>query len=230
MKRICLFFSLVALFTLNGNAQKGTTNYGLKIGPNLNWVSSSSDSGENAGAKLGFCLGGFVDHYFSDYMALSLGLNFQVTSLSYQFIDNRFVENFLVPSNVSVNRKFKGSYFEVPVKVKVKTEIMDSWKVYADAGVGVGVNLSARGKDSYEFYGVSYTDTRYVNYLSEYRLLQAALKFGVGAEYEVSSNLNVFAQLTYHHALSNTFTKRLQDLTGSNLKLRFIGLEMGILF
>ena len=230
MKKIALIVSLLALFSLNGIAQKGTRDFGLKIGPSFNWVGSSSTADKNLGTKLGFGLGAFVDNYFSDNLALSIGLNFNLTRLHYQFNDYRLVENFLTPSVVSVSRRFKGAYIELPVKVKVKFPIEDSWNAFAEAGGGVGVNLFARGKDIYDYYGISFDDSHYTDCSSDYRLLQSALHFGLGAEYELSSTTNVFAQLTSRNPLSNMFTSELKNLTGSNMKAYYIGIEIGVLY
>ena len=230
MKKIVLIVSLLALFSLNGIAQRGTRDFGLKIGPNFNWVGSSSTADKNLGTRLGFGLGAFVDNYFTDRMALSIGLNFNLTRLHYQFTDYRLVENFLTPSIVSVNRRFKGGYIELPVKVKVKFPVVDSWNAFAEAGGGIGVNLSARGKDVYDYYGISFGDSHYTDCSSDYRLLQFALHFGLGVEYELSSKIDLFAQLTSRNSLSNMFTRELKNLTGSNLKAYFIGIEIGIMY
>lgn len=229
MKRISLIISLVALFALNVNAQQGSNQFGLKVGPNFGWASSANSAGKGNGAQLGLSMGAFVDHYFTSHMALSVGLNFNLTRMKYQFTDYREMSGFIVPYNVTVDRKYKGSYLDLPIKLKAKFNIVDSWNAFAEAGVGVGVNLASQGKDKYEFYGASYEDEQFVDCSSEYRRLQASLHFGIGAEYELSSSMNVFAQLTFRHALSNMFTRDLFLQTNSNLKANYIGLEIGIL-
>lgn len=230
MKRTILIISVITLFSLNCNAQKGANDFGLKVGPNFGWAGSATTAGKSNGAQLGLCVGGFVDHYFTDHVALSVGVNLNLTRLKYQFTDLRNVENFLEPCNVTVDRKFKGSYIEVPVKVKAKFPIVDSWNAFAEAGGGVGVNLSAQAKDSYSFYGVTFEDDHFNNRSTQYRLLQASLHFGLGAEYELSSRMNLFAQLSFRHSLSNMFTHELYKNTNSNLKANYIGLEVGVIF
>lgn len=229
MKRITLIISLVALFALNVNAQQSANQFGLKIGPNLGWASSANDAGKGEGAQLGLSMGAFVDHYFTSHLALSVGLNFNLARMKYQFTDYRIVGSSLENTTLPVNRKFKGSYLDLPIKLKAKLNVMDSWNAFAEAGVGVGVNLVSRGKDQYNFYGASNPEDQFVDCSSEYRRLQASLHFGIGAEYELSSRLNVFAQLTFRHALSNMFNSELFLRTGSNLKANYIGLEVGIL-
>lgn len=229
MKRTVLVFSLLAIVSLHCTSLMGQINFGFKLGPNLGWAGSATTAGSGDGARMGLTTGIFVDKYFTDNLALSVGVNYNLVRMSYRFTDHRLPELALVESNIEVARKFKGSYLELPVKLKARFEVIESLSVYGEAGAGVGVNLSAKGKDTYDFYGSHYSDTDYKNYSYEYRLLQASLHFGLGAAYEISSRLAVFAQISYRHALSNMFTQTLYKETNSNLKYNFIGLEVGIL-
>lgn len=230
MKRITLIISLVALFALNCNAQKGKVKYGLKFGPDLNWASSASSEGKNNGVGIGLRVGAFFDRYYNDRIAVSWGLDYKIGRMKYQFTDYRRMQNFLEPTVVTANRTFSGSWVEVPLKLKMRIDIDDDWKVIAEGGAGLGVSLKAKGKDTYEYLGNSYSDTEFTDCSDQYRLIQAALHFGLGTEYELNSTLNVFAQFTYSHGLLNMFTRELQEQTGSDLKSHAIGLEVGILF
>ena len=229
MKRISLIIICLVIFSLNCNAQRGTKAYGFKGGTNVNWVNTSSSAGHNNGIRFGYTAGCFIDSYFTDHVAFSIGLNYSRLRMKYQFTDYRRMADFLECADISVNREFKGSYVEMPLKIKVKIEVYDSWSVFADGGVALGVNFADRAKDSYNFYGIKHFDESYSDVTNQYRMFQAALNFGLGAQYDISSSLTVFAQLTYHHALTNTFTQWLQEMTESNLKTNYIGLELGIL-
>lgn len=229
MKRKLLIISLVAMVSLHCTTLMGQMNFGFKLGPNLGWAGSATTAGNGNGVRLGLNAGAFVDQYFNDVVALSVGVDYNFVRMNYNFTDHRVVPNFLEESNVMVNREFHGSYLEIPVKIKAKFEVLDELNVYGEAGAGLGINLSAKGKDNYTYYGIIYNDTEYQNYSYEYRLLQANLHFGIGAEYEISSSLAVFGQISYRHSLSNTFTQALYKETNSNLKYNFIGLEFGII-
>ena len=233
MKRILLTISMVALLSMGAAAQSGkSTNLGLKFGPNFNWVGSADKSiAQNNGAPIGMTVGGFIDHRINEHLAFSYGLNFNITPLKYQFTDYRELKDILVSTIVpNVNRRFRGTYLEVPLQLKIRAQFMDSWTAFATGGVGLGIRLSAMGKDTYEAYGVEYKDTEYVDHKDDYRLFQPALKFGLGAEYELNSNMSAFAQLTFHHALMNTFKKSFAEQTGSNLLINSLGIEVGLLF
>ena len=230
MKKIVLIVSLIAFCSLTGNAQERTFNFGLKAGTNLAWASSPSEkAGKGLGAGMGFNAGVFVDSYFTEHFAFSTGLNFNVLSMKYQFTDHRYVENFAEAANVLVERKFSGSYIEVPLQLKMSFDVADAVSVFAAAGAGLGFNLSDKAKDKYSFYGNNHEDQNFVNVANDYRKLQVALKFNVGAAYRISNYFSVFGQLTFHHSFSNMFTYEMKKATDVNLKANYIGLEVGIM-
>lgn len=230
MKRIFLIISLLIIFTMNGNAQSKSLLFGLKIGPNVNWVSTKSTAGNNLGIQFGYHVGLVVDYRLTNNFYISSGLNFNNLRLKYQFTDYRLVPNFLEYTNVSVDRKFKGYYFEIPLKIKVKTEILDSWKPYVEAGMSLSINNRAKALDNYNFYGIAIDEEEYSDHSNSYRLLQGAIVFGVGTEYLINRNFSCFVQATFDHSLSNTFVSTLAKQTGSDLNTNFVGLEVGILF
>lgn len=230
MKKILLIVSLLAFCSLNGNSQERTFNFGLKLGPNFSWASSpSADAGKSNGTSMGFNAGLFIDSYFTNNFAFSTGLNFNILSMKYHFTDSRQLPNYLEPINIPVDRTFSGTYLELPLKFKMTFDVADAVSVFADAGIGIGLNLSDKAKDEYNFNGETNPDPNFVNVTDEYRRLQLGMKFDVGAAYRISNYFSVFAQLTFHHSFSNMFTQEMKKATGSNLKVNFIGLELGIM-
>ena len=227
MKKIALIISMVALFSIGGYAQGKTL--GLKFGPNISWGGSGSATTHSDHARMGFAVGGFFDSYITPHVAISTGLNLNLMSMDYTFDDYRTAVDFLEEAKVPVSRRFKGSYVELPLKLKVKIGILDSWSAYAEGGVGLSFNFSDKGKDSYnDPFGQHHQDATYQDYGYQYRMFQTALNFGLGVMYEITNNFNVFAQITVNNALSNTFNKTMQQQTGSIIRTNFVGLEIGI--
>lgn len=229
MKKTLLIISLLTCFAIAGKAQYKTNVIGVKLGPSLDWVSPGSADVERIGMGLGFDVGVVAEHYFTPNIAFASGLEFYLTQTHYKFTDSRIVENFLEEALVPVDRTARASYLEVPLKAKVKMEIIDSWQAYVEAGIGLGMNLRDYGRDEFNFYGVAYADESYKDYSYQYRLLQASVLFGLGVEFEINRSLSLFAQLSAHHSLSNAFIREMEKQTGSNLKMNFVGLEIGVL-
>lgn len=215
---------------MSGEAQTKNMRFGLKMGPSFDWASSGSTVVNNYGLRLGYGAGLVVDRYFSDQIAVSSGLELNYLRMRYEFTDHRRVEDFLEETDVVVMRKIKATNLEIPIKIKVCREVMDIFKAYVEAGVGLGVNLQDRGMDSYDFYWVSYEGDSYVDCTDQYRLLQVSMVFGLGAEYEINRNLSLFAQLKFDHAFSNAFNSSFEKQTGSVLRNNFFGIEVGALY
>ena len=117
------------------------------------------------------------------------------------------------------------------LKAKLGFEVADSFKAYAEAGLGLSINCRDKSKDTYGFYWVNYEEGgNNVDCTNQYRLLQLSMIFGLGAEYEISHNLSAFAQLTFDHAFSNAFVRSLEKQTGSVLRNNYIGVVVGIMY
>ncbi len=220
---------MVALFSIGSHAQVNHTSFGLKFGPNIVWAGSGSTVTHSDKAHVGFAVGGIVDHYVTPHIAVSSGLNLNWMRMDYTFDDFRTANDFIEEAKVPVKRRFKGAYVELPLKLKAKVEVVESWQAYVEAGVGFSYNFSDKGKDSFnDPFGGKYEDLNYKDYGYQYRAIQTALNFGLGAIYEVNSNFSLFAQITVNNALSNTFNKATERQTGSVVRTNFIGLEVGI--
>ena len=230
MRKTLLIISLVAMIVMNGNAQTRDGRFGIKLGPTLAWASSGSTAAESKGVGLGYNLGLVYEHYYSSHIAVSSGVTFNALGMKYSFTDYRFVDDFLEKTNVSVMRRVKAMNVEIPLKLKMKFDVVDSFKAYVEAGGGVGFNCKDLGRDDYEFYWVSSTGEYYHDCTNQYRLLQLSMIFGLGTEFEINRKLSAFAQLTFDHGFSNVFVDSLEKQTSSILRNNYVGLETGILF
>ena len=229
MRRILLIISLVSTFIMGANAQTGKVRLGFRLGPTIDWASSGSTAATNDGIRLGGNLGLVCDYYFTDNFAVSSGVNFNLLRLKYTFIDYRRAEDFLEEANISVSRRLNATNIEIPLKAKFRVDVVDSFKAYAEAGVGLSLNCKDFGKDNYTFYWTTFEGESYVDCTNQYRPLQLSMIFGLGAEYEINRNLSAFAQLTFDHAFSNAFVNSLEKQTGSILRNNYIGVEVGFM-
>lgn len=230
MKKILLIISLVGMVAVKGYSQAKDVRFGVKVGPTFDWASSGSTAAHSDGVKVGFNVGLVYDYYFTRHLAFSSGVNVNFLRMKYTFTDRLLVEDFLEKADVLVSRRLKATNFEVPLKVKLGFDVMDAFRVYVEAGGGLGFNAKDLCKDSYSFYWVDYDSQTYEDYTNQYRLLQLSMIFGLGAEYEINRTLSAFAQVTFDHGFSNAFVKSLEKQTGSILRNNFIGVEVGVLF
>ena len=229
MRKILLIISLVAVFSLGGNAQTKGVRYGIKVGPTFDWASAGSTAALGNGPRLGFNAGLVYDHYFTGNIAVSSGVNFSLMRMKYTFTDRRFVDDFLEETNVMVERRLKATNVGIPLKIKLRLHISDSFSAYVEAGGSLGLNFRDQGKDNYDFYWVEYKDAAYEDYTNQYRLMQVSMLFGLGTEYEINGRWSAFAQLTFDHGFSNAFVSSLELQTGSILRNNYVGIEVGLM-
>ena len=230
MRKTLLIISLVAVMSVGANAQTGNARFGIKLGPTFDWASAGSTAASNEGFRLGANMGLVCDYYVTSYFAVSSGVDVNILNMKYTFIDRRYVEDFLEETNVQVSRRLNAVNLEIPVKAKACFEVADSFKAFAEAGLGLGFNCRDVCRDSYSFYWVNYEEGEsYVDCTNQYRPLQLSMLFGLGAEYEINHNFSAFAQLVFDHCFSNAFVKSLEKQTGSLLRNNFVGVEVGIM-
>ena len=230
MRKILLIISLVATMVVGANAQTKGARYGIKLGPTFDWTSAGSTSAYNDGFRMGASMGLVYDYYFASNFAVSSGVNLNFLRLKYTFTDHRRVEDFLEEANVMVSRRVNATNIEVPLKMKTRIDVADSFKAYAEVGLGLSFNCKDYGKDSYTFYWVEFEGQDYVDCTNQYRPLQLSMVFGLGAEYEINRDFSAFAQLTFDHSFSNALVSSLEKQTGSILRNNFVGVEVGIMY
>ena len=229
MRKTLLIISLVTMVALNANAQPKGDRIGIKAGPTIDWASSGSTAAKGEGIGLGFGLGLVYDHYLSDGIFVSSGVNLNHLRMKYSFTDSRLVDDFLEEANMVVDRRLKATNIEIPLKAKFKMDVFDSFAAFVEAGCGLSFNCKDFAKDDFSFYWVSSEGKGFVDCTNQYRVLQFSMLFGLGAEYEINQKLSAFAQLTFDHAFSNAFISSLEKQTGSILRNNFIGIEVGIM-
>ena len=231
MKKATLIISLVAVLSLQSFAQSKTNSFGIKFGPTFDWASSGSTASSNEGMRMGFVVGGVYDYNLNNYFALSSGINVNFWRGHYQFSDYRNISNFLEKMQIKADRRVRSTYVTIPLAAKAKVHIIDGLKAFAIVGADLGVNVDTKAKDKYDLYWVTYTDDTFSDeYAEQYRWLQAALDFGLGAEYQINKQFSAFAQLSFNHALTNSFNRAMARETESDIKTNFIGIEVGIMY
>ena len=229
MRKTLLIISLLTAAAIGANAQTKNARIGIKVGPTFDWASAGSTAAENDGFRLGASLGLVYDYYFASNFAVSSGVDLNFLRMKYTFADRRRVEDFLEEANVSVSRRLNATNVEIPLKLKTRFDVADSFMVFAEAGMGLSLNCKDYGMDNYTFYWVTYEGQDYVDCTNQYRPLQFSMVFGLGVEYVINRDFSAFGQLSFDHAFSNAFVSALEKQTGSILRNNYIGIEVGIM-
>lgn len=194
IKKIAITLAILGL-TLGVNAQYKTIKLGLRAGANLGWVRSSTDGYESQGMRAGYSWGFVSEFYFMENYAVQTGFNIQ--SLRGKLEYPAIIGN----ESGYLLRKYKLSYIQIPVTVKMKANLTDLFTFYGRVGFGAGFNIDGKARDIFTpDTGGAYAETEQ-NIQDEINLFRGSLILGLGGEYAIKGSTSLFVDI----ALDNGF-------------------------
>lgn len=254
MKKNLFFVGLMLALSLSASAQYDGFSFGLRLGPNFNWVTSKAGAADNQGTKAGFDLGFMAEYYFSENYALVTGVNVNFLSGHYVYDDMRLVGAVDTVTNYrlgSVDRNFKTTVYEIPLMFKMVTPELGNipLRAYAQVGGAFGVSPRVKAKDVFSVEGVTFSEAEdYSLAKGEYNPIHASLRAGIGADYAFLESTRVFLGVYYSYDFLNGISSGAQGIT-SNYRRYYngnkalgerdvrldihphrIGIEVGVLF
>ena len=254
MKKKLLFVGLMLALSLSASAQDHGFSFGLRLGPNFNWVGSKAGAADNQGAPVDFDLGFVAEYYFTENYALVTGVNVNFIKGEYVFADKRLVGAIDTISNYrlgSVDRQFKSVVYEIPLMFKMRTPELGNLplRLYAQLGGAFGVSPRVKAKDVFSVDGAVFNEAEeYRIAKGEYNPIHASIRAGIGAEYAVLESMRVFLGCYYSYDFLNGISSGVQGITSNYRKYyngnkelgerdvrldihqHRIGIEVGVLF
>ncbi len=223
-----IFLISVPLFTFS--QAKIPMKLGLKIAPNIGWMSPGTKGYSSDGARLGMTIGFVSDFYFAENYAISTGFNFQFLNGKMSYSDSVLIPGNPKVQDGQVNRKYNFLYLEIPVMIKMQTKVFGKLSYYGQIGLGTGFRVKAKVKEHFEPVTGEAVDQQY-DFNGGTTLIRESILVGIGCNYHLDESSRIFIGLTYSNALNNV-------LTGSNYKtnlnekaiLNYAELNIGILF
>ncbi|MDB5271732.1 MAG: hypothetical protein JWO58_99 [Chitinophagaceae bacterium] len=220
MKKTGLLF-IFCLLTFNAFSQ---VNFNLRVSPALA-LSRLSDKDGNDGVSVsgngagGAFVGGMaLDFFFTDNLALNVGLNYVSTQLNSKF----------QTAGLDYTSKRTVQYIQTPITLKAFTnEIATDMQLYFQVGPSFNFKVSEKLKSS--SYPGGDPDKDAHNIVSP---VDAGIYLGAGLLYKLSESNALFAGLYYNRGLTNVYQTNgnlhYADLARARMDL--LGLELGIRF
>ena len=202
---------------------------GLKVSPNICWMSPGTKGYSSGGARMGANIGFVSDFYFAENYAFSTGFNFQFINGKLNYTDSMMVGSNSKRVYEEVSRKYNFLYLEIPMMIKMKTKAFGKMSYFGQIGVGTGFRLKATIKDELVPATTDMGTPENFNYGTT--LIRESILVGIGCEYHLDESSRILIGISYSNALNNI-------LTGSNAKsnlnekslLNFAELNIGFLF
>ena len=261
MKKSFIIATLMLFATLTASAQYKDFYFGLKTGTDLQWVGSSTKTVHNDKVKMGFNVGFVAEYYFVENYALEFGLNLNLLRNRYEYEEERVTLLNIahpaavgLPSNIDtlwgeVNRTVRGTYFEIPLMLKMRTNEFGDWRFFGEVGFSVGVRAKVSAKDIFEYddednpelkplhtidpsYSWQYpqddNDAKFVNVTKQYNPITAKYIIAGGAEYSINGTTRAFARLVFSGNMLNNLSLKYKKKSfgeGPNVPYEFERLE-----
>jgi hypothetical protein len=204
---------------------KSPLKLGLKVAPNLGWMSPSTKGYKSDGAKMGATIGFISDFYFAENYALSTGFNFQFINGKLNYFDSLDVNN----PNSEIFRKYNFLYLEIPLMIKMKTKPFGKISYFGQIGLGTGFRLKATVKDEVTPAIPDMGSPENFNYGTT--LIRESVLVGVGCEYSIDESSRILIGVSYSNALNNLFTGiNAKSNLDEKSQLNFVELNIGFLF
>ena len=234
MKKNLIIAAIMLFATMTASAQYKDFYFGLKFGPHIDWAGSSTKTVDNDKVKMGFNFGFVGEYYFVENYALEFGLNLDFLRNRYEYdearqvnlnIDNPALYSLVNPVDSiwgTVNRTMRGTYVEIPIMLKMRTNEFGDWRFFGEVGLAVGVRAKASAKDvfTYNIKGnpvltplspledQQYIDKseKFANVTSQYNLFTLKYIVAGGAEYSINGSTRAFARIIFNGNILNNLS------------------------
>ena len=236
MKKIVLIAGICLLIGHVALSQVKPFRFGLKLAPNIGWISPDSEGYESDGSVPGFSWGFISDFTITENYFVATGFNVNYMNGKMQFphqID--IIENDDTTTHIgTLKRKYNLRYIELPLTLKMKTNKFNEIQFYGQIGFSLGFNVKSKGKDDFSYkVGEQYmSESNEGDISDEVTFLRGALVLGGGIEYYVDNSTSIVAGITFSNGISNVLKGNNTVDTSIEQKAvpHYIELTLGVIF
>lgn len=240
MKRALPVILLCIMLFFQSHAQLSNyerLRFGLHFSPNFSWVSPQSRfvNAEAAGFGMGYGL--MAEFKFTENYFFSTGLSINQLTHFLSIDSNTYRTGNGQPIEFDfVNYQYNLQYLDVPLAIKMRTNLMGAIRFYGVFGLEMGVTLQRRAKikngqpifDPDESFFVNSSEDEIINgvtFSDDVRPFRMGILMGAGIEYLVSGNTHIVSGIRFN----NPFT---EQFSGPQMTARVphFALQLGVFF
>jgi opacity protein-like surface antigen len=243
-----MLIALAIMSISNGFSQiisdENKYEFGLRIAPNISWVTPDSKSIDANGISLDWNYGFTVSRYINERYAFGTEIN--VVNVTSKFKYDRV---YLAKSDNSakgfaddLSMTYNLRYLQIPILFKMRTNPINGGKlrVYGEFGMGLGLlirskidvsssvvkvdNMDAKDPDAADDFDIR-ADSISAAYKKSISLFNPSFIIGGGIQYDLFSNTKVYTGLRYNGGLVDMLSEDKWTATNS-----FTSLSFGIIF
>lgn len=169
-------------------------SFGVKISPNISWVSVQNNDLQADGATLKFGLGFVAMYEVNPILSVVTGINFN--TLGGYVFDSLSLNTVTNKDNYRLNY----TMIEVPLGIKLQTQAINRISYYVQGGISTGFVINANEK---HVSTLPNTDLPAVDIFNLTSSSVAGCFFGIGTAYKIAGNIELFGELNYKSSLTN---------------------------
>ena len=233
MKKLStIIFVFIMLFFQGTTFSQGKLplKLGLKISPNIGWMSPNTKGYSSDGVRFGGTIGFISDIYFAENYAFSTGLNFQFLNGKLNYGDSMLVEGSKKLVYGEISRTYHFLYVEIPLMIKMKTKTFGKISYFGQIGFGTGFRINATVKEHFVPETGDPVDQQY-DFKNGTTLIRESILIGIGCEVHIDESSRILLGLSYSNSLNNvlTGTNYASRLNEKSL-LNYAELNIGFIF
>jgi hypothetical protein len=226
-----VFILLFVVLLLPLQAQYKPIVFGLRVAGNVGWLKADADGYASEGAEPGFAWG-FIGQFFlmENYAILTgFNVNFNGGKLEYPYLMD--IDNDTVPVTGTLHRDYSLKYIQIPLCLKMQTDLSDKLRIFGKIGLGTAFLLDAKANDQFVYEGGE-VDKSNVDVQNDINLMRESLIIGGGVEIILKGSTVLVLDMTY----DNGFNNILSDENPATPKVKptayhnYVELGVGVIF
>jgi hypothetical protein len=228
MKKILLFlFGLILASQIQ--AQYKPFIFGLRMGGNMGWIKPDTEGYDSEGISAGFSWGFISEFYLVENYAIGTGFNVNFNGGKLEYPWPMKIGNDVSATEGVMHRNYRLKYIQIPLFLKMKTELTEKITAFGKIGLGTAFCLNAKADDEFNYEGgVISVSKKDIN--DDIALMRESLIIGGGIEYKIKGSTAVIIDITYDNGFNNLLTGE-NPLTDTPKAVHnFLELGVGIVF
>jgi len=203
MKKIFIFI-LFLFISAQAISQYKTVLFGLRAGANLAWLNPDTEGYDSDGVKPGFSWGFIGEFYLMENYAITTGFNMNFTGgkMNYPYSLHIPGTDSTILSPGVMNRDYSFKYLQIPLCLKMQTELSERVTIFGKIGLGTAFNLDAKATGHFEADdGQIHEDKKNIG--DDIALMRESLLIGGGVEITIKGSTAVIIDFMYDNAFNN---------------------------
>jgi hypothetical protein len=232
MKKL-LILTIALLIGIQLQAQYKPVIFGLRVGANMGWVKPDAEEYVSEGIRMGFTWGFIGEFYLMENYAIQTGfnMNFNGGQMEYPAIMDVPAGDSTMAVTGQLHRTYHLKYLQIPLCLKMKSEINDKINIFGKIGLGTSFSLGAKADDEFSYAEGTESDSK-KDINDDIALMRESLIVGGGVEFKIKESTALILELTYDNMFNDMLTGDNPATPGTEPKAihNFVEIGAGIVF